>query len=52
MEEKNFTFVTAALLALYQTSPGRGRFAPMEAMLMIDPPFPCLMSSGMTTAEQ
>ena len=46
------TFVTAALLALYQTSPGRGRVAPIEAILITEPPPPCLMSVGMTTAEQ
>jgi hypothetical protein len=32
------TFQTAPLLALYQTSPGRGRVAPTLAMLMITPP--------------
>ena len=51
-KEKRFTLVTAALLELYQTSPGRGRVAPMDAILMIEPPFPCLMSVGMTIAEQ
>lgn len=30
--------MTAALLALYQVSPGRGRMPAVEAMLMIEPP--------------
>jgi hypothetical protein len=44
--------VTAALLALYQTSPGRGRVAPMDAIFMMDPPVPCSISVGITIAEQ
>ena len=39
-------FATAALLALYQTSPGRGLVAPMDAMLIIEPPVPWLMRLG------
>ena len=35
------TFATAPLDALYQTRPGRGLDAPMEAMLMIAPPPRC-----------
>jgi hypothetical protein len=33
-------FATAALLALYQTRPGLGREAPMDAILIIEPPSP------------
>jgi len=40
-------FATAALLALYQTRPGLGRVAPIEAMLIMEPPSPWLMSVGM-----
>lgn len=32
------TFVTAPLEALYHTNPGRGRLAPVEEMLITDPP--------------
>jgi hypothetical protein len=39
--------LTAALLELYQTRPGRGRVAPVEAMLIMLPPSPWLMSVGM-----
>lgn len=39
-------FATAALLALYQTSPGRGRVAPMLAMLIMEPPSPWLIRFG------
>jgi hypothetical protein len=38
---------TAALEELYQTNPGRGRVAPMEAMLIMVPPSPWLMRVGM-----
>ena len=40
-------FATAALLALYQTRPGRGRVAPIEAILIMLPPSPWLMRVGM-----
>lgn len=40
-------FATAALLALYQTRPGRGRVAPMLAMLIIEPPSPWFIMLGM-----
>lgn len=38
---------TAALLALYHTRPGRGLVAPIEAILIIEPPSPWLMRLGM-----
>lgn len=44
---RELTLVTAALDALYQTSPGRGLVAPMDAMLTIEPPSPWLMRLGM-----
>jgi hypothetical protein len=44
---KRRTLVTAALLALYHTRPGLGLVAPMEAMLMMEPPSPWLMRFGM-----
>lgn len=44
-------FATAALEALYHTSPGRGRVAPIEAMLIIEPPSPWLMRVGMKCRE-
>lgn len=40
------TLATAALLALYQTSPGLGLVAPIEAMLIMEPPSPWLMRLG------
>ena len=40
------TFHTAPLELLYQTNPGRGRVAPTEAILMIDPPLFCSRSLG------
>lgn len=46
--EREFTFVTAPLEALYHTRPGRGRLAPVEEMLIIDPPFPCSTRRGIT----
>lgn len=49
---EELTFVTAALLALYHTSPGRGRVAPMEAMLMMDPPRPCFRNWGIITCDE
>ena len=51
-EETKFTFVTAALLALYQTNPGRGLVAPIEAILMMEPPSPCLMNWGMMVCAE
>jgi len=39
--------VTAPLDALYQTSPGRGRRAAVDAVLMIEPE-PCLRMIGTT----
>jgi hypothetical protein len=47
-EEGKLTFVTAPLDALYHTSPGRGRLAPVEEMLIIDPPHPCSIKRGRT----
>lgn len=44
------TLQTAPLEALYHTSPGRGRKAPIEEMLSITPPSPCLMTLGMNAA--
>lgn len=35
------TFETAPLDALYHTNPGRGLDAPVDEILMIDPPWPC-----------
>lgn len=45
--ERERTLVTAALLALYHTSPGLGLVAPIDAMLTIEPPSPWLMRLGM-----
>src|SRR2546430_1368004 len=39
-------FATAPFDALYHTKPGRGRVAPMLAILMMEPPDPCLMMVG------
>ena len=44
-------FATAALLALYQTRPGRGRVAPMEAMFIMEPPSPWLIRLGIKWRE-
>jgi hypothetical protein len=41
------TFETAPLDALYQTSPGRGRAAPVDEILIIEPPWPCCIMRGM-----
>ena len=43
------TFQMAPFELLYHTKPGRGRVAPTEAILMIDPPRPCFKSWGRTT---
>ncbi|EZF99686.1 hypothetical protein H113_00678 [Trichophyton rubrum MR1459] len=40
-------FDTAPFEALYHTSPGRGRCAPVEEIFIIDPPCPCLIRTGM-----
>lgn len=40
------TFQTAPLELLYHTRPGRGRVAPMEAILIIDPPRPAWTMCG------
>jgi hypothetical protein len=40
------TFETAPLEALYQTNPGRGRAAPTEEILIIEPPWPCSIHFG------
>lgn len=44
--QTSLTLVTAPLVALYQTNPGRGRLAPVEEMLITDPPWPCSMRRG------
>jgi hypothetical protein len=38
--DRDQTFATAALLALYQTRPGLGRVAPIDAILITEPPSP------------
>lgn len=40
-------FATAALLALYQTRPGRGRVLPIEAILIMEPPVFWARRAGM-----
>jgi len=45
------TFETAALDELYHTKPARGRVAPVEEMLIIDPPWPCWTSLGIKNCD-
>lgn len=44
--------VTAALLALYHTNPGRGLVAPIEAMLINEPPVPWARNCGIIACEE
>lgn len=48
---KTQTFETAPLEALYHTRPGLGRAAPVEEILIIEPPLPCSRSLGMKDLE-
>lgn len=40
MLKRGPTFQMAPFELLYHTNPGRGRVAPMDATLMMDPPLP------------
>ena len=46
------TFVTAPLLLLYQTRPGRGRMEPMLEILIMAPPVPCFCMCGTTACTE